>query len=153
MQAETIDTSVDHGAPEPTGVGAVGGAESFTILIDGDCPLCRHEARLLSKLDRGRGRLRLVDIALPEFDASVYGRTQDDVMGSIHGVTAEGRVVEGVEVFRRAYRAVGWGWLLSWTGWPLVRPIVDGVYRVFARIRLRLPGRRCESGSCRVPGG
>ncbi|MCC5787059.1 MAG: DUF393 domain-containing protein [Phycisphaerales bacterium] len=148
MQAETIDTTADRGTSEPTGVGA----ERFTILIDGDCPLCRHEARLLSKLDRGRGRLRLVDIASPGFDASVYGRTQDEVMVSIHGVTAEGEVVDGVEVFRRAYRAVGWGWLLAWTGWPLVRPVVDAAYRVFARIRLRLPGRRCESGSCRVPG-
>lgn len=121
----------------------------FKILIDGACPLCRHEGRLMQRLDKGRGRLVLEDIAAPEFDPAVYGRTMDQVMGSIHGVLPDGRLVDGVEVFRRAYSAVGWGWVLAWTRWPLIRPIVNAAYTVFARIRLRLPGR-CEGGTCRV---
>jgi predicted DCC family thiol-disulfide oxidoreductase YuxK len=125
---------------------------AFTILIDGDCPLCRQEAHLLRRLDRGRGRLGLVDIASPGFDAARYGVTFDQVMGTIHGVTSDGRVVAGMEVFRRAYAAVGWGWLLAPTAWPVLRPIVDAAYRWFARNRLRLTGRSgtCENGRCRV---
>lgn len=107
----------------------------------------------MERLDKGRGWLALEDISAAGFDPSVYGRTMEQVMGSIHGVTAEGRVVDGVEVFRRAYAAVGWGWVLGWTGWPVVRPIVDAAYRVFARVRLKLPGRHgggCGGGTCKV---
>ena len=118
----------------------------FTILIDGGCALCAREATLMEKMDRGRGRLRLVDIASPDFDPSAYGKTYEQVMAHIHGVTDDGTVISGVEVFRRAYAAVGWGWLLSWTAAPVIRPIADWAYQVFARVRLKLPGNRarCE---------
>ena len=106
----------------------------------------------MARLDRGRGRLRIVDIAAEGFDAGAYGLTQDGVMGSIHGVTAGGEVVTGMEVFRRAYGAVGWGWLWAPTGWPLLRPMFDVLYRWFARNRLRLTGRggECAGGRCGV---
>ena len=124
----------------------------FTILIDGECPLCRHEARLLEKLDRGRGRLELVDITAPDFDPARYGKSFEDVMGEIHGVTESGDLVTGMEVFRRAYAAVGWDWLWAPTGWPILRPVFDAAYRFFAKYRLRLTGRKgaCEDGRCRV---
>jgi predicted DCC family thiol-disulfide oxidoreductase YuxK len=58
-------------------------------------------------------------------------------------VLADGSVVEGLEVFRRAYRAVGLGWLLAPTGWIGLRRIADWAYGVFARYRLQ---RRCAEG-------
>ncbi len=119
----------------------------LTIFIDGDCPLCRREANLLLRLDRGRGGLLLQDIAAPGFDASHYGLTRDALMGTIHGLR-NGEPITGMEVFRCAYAAVGWGWLLAWTAWPIFRPITDAAYRFFARHRLRLTGR-CDSGACR----
>ncbi|MEM8758331.1 MAG: DUF393 domain-containing protein [Planctomycetota bacterium] len=124
--------------------------EPFTILIDGDCPLCAKEAKLLAWMDRGRGELTQIDIAEPGFDPSAYGKTMDDVMGHIHGVTADGSVVTGVEVFRRAYASVGWGWLMGWTRLPLARQIADAAYNFFAKHRLRFTGR-CEDGRCGVP--
>ncbi|MCA9288968.1 MAG: DUF393 domain-containing protein [Phycisphaerales bacterium] len=125
---------------------------AFTILIDGECPMCRHEGNLLRRLDKGRGRLTLVDITAPDFDAAAYGTTLQDVMGSIHGVTADGRLLSGMEVFRRAYAAVGLGWLWAPTRWPLLRPAFDWLYRRLAKRRLWLSGRRmvCEGGACRV---
>jgi predicted DCC family thiol-disulfide oxidoreductase YuxK len=128
----------------------------FTVLIDGGCPLCRREADLLRRLDRGRGRLALEDIAAPGFDPGRYGVTMDALMGTIHGVLPGGGLVTGPEVFRRAYSAVGWGWLTAPTGWPVLRPLTDRAYAWFARHRLRLTGRQgCEGGACRVaaPGG
>jgi predicted DCC family thiol-disulfide oxidoreductase YuxK len=123
----------------------------FTILIDGLCPLCKREANLMARLDKGRGRLALVDIAAPEFDAGRYGTTMDAVMGTIHGVAADGTLITGMEVFRRAYAAVGYGWTLAWTGWPGVRWVCDAGYRLFAKYRLRLTGRSaCETGRCAV---
>jgi predicted DCC family thiol-disulfide oxidoreductase YuxK len=120
------------------------------ILFDGDCPLCRREIAMLERLDRGRGRVAFSDITLPTFDAAAYGLTARAVHERIHGITAGGRVVEGVEVFRRAYSAVGLGWLLAPTRWPLIRPLAEAAYRVFARYRHRLTGRRldCDADRC-----
>jgi len=111
------------------------------VLFDGDCPLCAREIRTLRRLDRGRGRIGFQDIAAPGFDASGYGLDESVLMARIHGVLGDGRVVEGMEVFRRAYAAVGLGWLLAPSRWPLLRPACDAAYRVFARNRLRLTGR------------
>ncbi|GMV26785.1 MAG: hypothetical protein AMXMBFR58_28160 [Phycisphaerae bacterium] len=133
----------------------------FTILIDGRCHLCVREARFLSRLDRGRGRLAIVDLCDPGFDASRLGVPPEDLLGRIHGVMPDGRIVTGVEVFRRAYAATGHGWLVAWTAWPVIRPVVDRLYLWFARHRMSisaatawLPGRRsmpaCDNGSCRL---
>ena len=122
----------------------------ITVLFDGDCPLCVREIDFLRRLDRGRGRLGLTDIAAPEFDASRYGVDFATLMARIHGVLPDGTLIEGVEVFRRAYAAVGLGWLVAPTRWPLIRPLADRLYRVFARNRLRLTGRihACEGDRC-----
>lgn len=115
----------------------------FEIFIDGGCSLCSREAGLLRRLDRGRGRLKLTDLASPEFERSDHGLSYEQVMRSIHGMTPDGRVVHGVEVFRRAYEAVGLGWLWAPTGWPVLRPLADEVYRAFARWRF---ARRVRQG-------
>jgi predicted DCC family thiol-disulfide oxidoreductase YuxK len=67
-------------------------------------------------------------------------------------VLPDGTLVEGVEVFRRAYAAVGLGWLVAPTRWPLLRPLADAAYRWFARNRLRLTGRGevCNADRCAV---
>lgn len=127
----------------------------ITVLFDGECPLCAREVALLRGRDAGRGRIGFADIAAPGFDAARYGLSHAELMARIHGLLPDGRLVEGVEVFRRAYAAVGLGWLLAWTRWPGLRPIADAGYRWFARNRLRLTGRRahaCESGRCALRG-
>ena len=93
-----------------------------------------------------------MDITDKTFDPAAYGATHSDVMGTIHGV-ADGELVTGMEVFRRAYAAVGWGWLWAPTGWPGLKWLFDSCYRWFARNRLRLTGRKgeeCDGDRCRV---
>ena len=125
----------------------------FELFFDGDCPLCAREVAGLRRLDRGRGRLALTDIAAPGFRAEAHGKTQRELMARIHGRLLDGTWVEGMEAFRRAYAAVGWGWLLAPSGWAGLRPLFDAAYRLFARKRLQWTGRAaCESGSCEVPG-
>ena len=121
------------------------------VLIDGECPLCAREVALLRRIDRGRGGIDFEDIAAPGFDPGPYGLDGETVMARIHGVLPDGRVVEGMEVFRRAYAAVGLGWLLAPTAWPGLRRLADAAYRWFARNRLRLTGRgavACETDRC-----
>jgi len=129
------------------------GASELTILYDGECPLCAREIRTLRRLDR-RGRLAFEDIAAPGFDAGRYGLTGEAVMARIHAVTPDGAVVEGMEVFRRAWAAVGLGWLLAPSRWPVLGRLFDLAYAVFARHRLRPTGRSgaaCGGASCALP--
>jgi len=148
--------------------------QPFAILVDGKCTLCRREARFMQRLDAGRGRLSIVDITAPDFDTPRYssmGASMDDLMGQIHGVTPEGSLITGMEVFRRAYRAVAEGggigarimsFAVGVTGWPLIRPLVDIFYRWFARHRMKIsasaakllgeePAMVCEGDRCKVP--
>jgi predicted DCC family thiol-disulfide oxidoreductase YuxK len=125
---------------------------TIRVLYDGDCPLCSREIRFLERRDRGRGRLEFEDIADRRFDAGAYGLEARDLMARIHGVLPDGTLVEGVEVFRQAYAAVGLGWLVAPTRWPGLRRLADLAYRTFARNRLRWTGREsaCAQERCRV---
>jgi predicted DCC family thiol-disulfide oxidoreductase YuxK len=122
----------------------------FKVLYDGECPFCRVEARWLGYLNRA-GRLVLEDIAAPDFDPGRYGCTLADLMGSLHGAFPDGTITRGVQTFREAYKAVGLGWVLAPTGWPVLRPLFDALYVLFARHRVRLGnmfGRQCAGDRC-----
>jgi predicted DCC family thiol-disulfide oxidoreductase YuxK len=124
-------------------------AFDLELFYDGACPLCRREVRLLRARDR-RQRLRFVDISAEGFDAASVGVTWARMMDRIHGRLPDGTLVEGVEVFRRAYASIGFGPLVALTRLPGVAQLLDVAYRVFARNRLRLTGR-CVEGACVVP--
>jgi len=99
-----------------------------------------------------RGALAAIDIAAPDFDASRYGLDHERLMARMHGLLPDGTVVEGMEVFRRAYTAVGLGWMLAPSRWPVLGRAFDAAYAWFARHRLRLTGRGSEcDGACESP--
>lgn len=123
-------------------------APAFEVFFDGDCPLCRREIDMIRRLDR-HGRVRTTDIADPAFDASSLGRTQEELMARIHGRMPDGVLVEGVEVFRQLYAAVGLGPLVTLTRVPPVSWALDAGYRWFARNRLRITGR-CTDDTCTI---
>jgi predicted DCC family thiol-disulfide oxidoreductase YuxK len=117
------------------------------VFFDGDCPLCRREIAMLRRRDR-HARIRFTDIAAAGFDARALGTDDDTLMGRIHGRLPDGTWVDGVEVFRRLYTAVGLGWLVSLTRLPVLSRLTELAYDVFARHRLRLTGRCTDGGSC-----
>lgn len=124
-------------------------ALAVEVFYDGDCPLCMREISMLRRLDR-RGRIRFTDIADPAFDAAALGRSFEDMMARIQGRLPDGTWIEGVEVFRRLYGAVGFGPLVSLSRLWGVRQLLDSAYTVFAKNRLRWTGR-CEDGRCALP--
>lgn len=116
--------------------------------FDGACPLCRREVGLLQRWDR-RQCVRFTDISDPAFDPRALGKTPEELMARMHGRLADGTWVEGVEVFRRLYAAIGFGPLVWFTRFPGVSQLLNLGYSVFARNRLWLTGR-CTAESCGV---
>lgn len=105
----------------------------LTLLYDGACPICAWEKRKLTHSNR-YGRLGFVNIQAPGFDPSVYGVSMQELMGRLHAVTADGRLIKGAETLLQSYRAVGWWWIY----WPLKiipRPLVERAYGLFANHR------------------
>lgn len=140
----------------------------LTLLYDGGCPLCLREVVFLrgrdERLHPTAPQLAFVDIDDPTYDPSAHaGISYRVAMGRIHAIAADGTVLQDVEVFRRAYQLVGLGWLYAPTRWPLLRPLVNRLYSLWAAARLRLTRRpdldslcalrseRCGSGSCQRP--
>ncbi len=124
----------------------------FEVFYDGDCPLCKREIDMIRRKDRG-GQLKLTDIADENFVAE--GRTLKELMREIHGRTAKGDFVTGVDVFREIYRCLGFGFLVNISSLPVIRQALDLGYRLFAYFRYRhamhrmkKQGRDCES--CQV---
>jgi predicted DCC family thiol-disulfide oxidoreductase YuxK len=113
----------------------------FRVFFDADCPLCSREISVIRRLDRGRGRVDLVDLSGVDFDAADYGLDQAAIEARIHGMLPDGQIIEGVEVFVHIYTALGWGWLAAPARWPGLRTLLDLAYVWFARNRLRLTGR------------
>jgi predicted DCC family thiol-disulfide oxidoreductase YuxK len=116
------------------------------VFFDGGCPLCRREIAMLRRWDR-TGKIRFTDIVSVDFRAADVGKSHDELMARMHGRLPDGTWVQGGEVFRRMYGAVGFRRLAAISRWPLVRQILEAGYVVFARNRLRLTGR-CTTKSC-----
>jgi len=118
------------------------------VFYDGACPLCIREMRMLRGRDH-RGRIRFTDIAADSFDASTVGLDWEALMSRIHGRLPDGSLIEGVEVFRRLYAAIGLSTLVKLSRAPGISQLLDLSYRLFAKNRLRLTGR-CTDGACEV---
>lgn len=112
------------------------------LLYDGDCPLCLREVSFLQKKDNGRGLIAFTNIAADDYSPADNGGIDFvAAMERIHAVLSDGTVIQNVEVFRQTYTVLGMGWLYAPTQWPLLGPLVDNLYGIWADWRLKLTGR------------
>jgi len=140
----------------------------LTIFHDSNCLICRLDiANLRSR--NNESRLRFIDIAAPGFDPSPYGMSLTDFAAQIRAQLPDGSLITGMEVFRRAYRAVGLGWIIAPSSWGPLKAPAEALYRFFARHRPTISrcfgnpfevlatrkaarrARACRSGQCSVP--
>lgn len=119
------------------------------VFYDGDCPLCMREIRMLMRKDKDH-RIEFTNIAAPGFDAAAYGTTYAELMAKIRGRLPDGTWIEGVEVFRQLYAAIGFRRLVAVTRVPGISQLLSLGYRAFAANRLRLTGR-CLDDRCALP--
>ncbi|TVP65534.1 MAG: DUF393 domain-containing protein [Leptolyngbya sp. LCM1.Bin17] len=112
------------------------------LLYDGDCPLCMREVNFLRQKDQGRGLVAFTDIADEAYDPAENGGVDfATAMGRIHAVLPDDTVINNVEVFRQVYDVLGMGWIYAPTRWPILGPLVDWLYGLWADWRLALTGR------------
>lgn len=119
------------------------------VFFDGECPLCIREIKMLKALDR-KHRIIFTDISAAEFDPGSVGLTMEQLMTEIRGRLPNGQLVQGVEVFRRLYSAVGFGPLVAISRVPGISHLLNLGYSWFAKNRLKLTGR-CNADSCQLP--
>jgi predicted DCC family thiol-disulfide oxidoreductase YuxK len=112
------------------------------LLYDGECPLCLREVRFLRQRDAGKGRVAFVDIADPNYDPAAHGGIDfATAMGRIHAILSDGTVVKDLEVFRQVYQVIGLGWVYAAVRWPVIGPLLNWLYGIWANLRLPLTGR------------
>jgi predicted DCC family thiol-disulfide oxidoreductase YuxK len=116
---------------------ATAGTYPSVVMYDGGCLLCRSEMQYLKQRDR-QGRLLLVDISDPDFDAGIWGFRQAALTDALHVLTGEGEWLIGMPAVRHVYARVGLGWLLAPTSWPLFSGLSDLAYRYTAQHRALL---------------
>ena len=121
---------------------------AIEVFFDGGCPLCVREIHMLRRWDRQQ-RIRFTDINAEDFSAEEYGKTYEDLMARIQGRLPDGTWIEGVEVFRRLYSAVGFGPVVWVTRLPGISQLMNLGYTMFARNRLRFTGR-CLGKTCEI---
>ncbi|OGU00399.1 MAG: thiol-disulfide oxidoreductase [Geobacteraceae bacterium GWB2_52_12] len=133
----------------------VGPVFPLRIFYDGSCSVCASEVERYGRKDR-EGRLILVDISAPDFNADSFGIPLAEFMFRMHAIDRSGTVYRGVEAFWAIWQAFPGSTLPGLCGrlimLPLVNPLARLFYRMFAAIRGYLPKRRkeCDSGSCRI---
>lgn len=110
--------------------------ESLTIFYDGQCPLCVTEMRALKRLDRQQ-RINLVDLHQDNFQSIWPNIDKSQAMKKIHG-QLNGQVITGLDVTYHAWRLVGKKCRVVWLNWPLIRPLANQAYTVFAKHRHRI---------------
>lgn len=128
----------------------------LVIFYDGKCPLCVNEMQHLSRIDKDRS-LSFFDIHNPKLLIEHSDINFSDANDILHGKTANGEVLKGLDVTYEAWRLVGKGYLIAPLRWFWLRPIADKVYLLFAKNRFTvsrwLTGKPRCTESCELPFG
>lgn len=107
------------------------------VYFDGQCPLCRREIDHLRRLDQ-HGALDLQDINTTDFAQRFPHIDPVAADKLLHGEYADGRMIYGLDVSCEAWRLVGKGHWFAFLCWPLLKPVANAGYRLFARHRHRI---------------
>ena len=127
---------------------------TLTVFYDGGCIVCSREMEKYKRRDKG-GVMTLVDIAAPDFDPTLYGRDQKELMAKLHVRDEAGNFHTGVDAFSRIWEALPQPelhLLAALVNLPGISLLARGSYWMFARTRKFLPKRSsaCNDDSCNL---
>jgi predicted DCC family thiol-disulfide oxidoreductase YuxK len=89
--------------------------EKLTLFYDGTCPLCQAEILYLSRRNQA-GLLDFVDIHSERYDPNTVGVSCEQALAAMYGQYANGKLIQGVEVFPEAYRRANLP-VMAWVSW------------------------------------
>ena len=114
-----------------------------TVYHDGECPLCRLEVRALRRAD-SHGAIRWVDINDAADELAAAGLSYRQTVDRLHVIDPERALHTGVAGFLAIWsRLPGFRLLVPFVRrTPFLLPVLEAAYRLFARYRLTLTGRR-----------
>lgn len=127
--------------------------ENLVVLYDGQCNLCVNTVNVLRKLGT-TANLEYIDLQQADVSAIVPNVDQSQLLAQLHVVEAEGQLFRGADAIVRIMRTIP---QLRWISFiyriPGLKPLADVLYRIIAKHRYRLFGRKdeCESGVCKLP--
>tara|TARA_Y100001968_G_scaffold10225_1_gene8582 strand:- start:2633 stop:3031 length:399 start_codon:yes stop_codon:yes gene_type:complete len=113
----------------------------LTIFFDGECPLCKREVDFLQSKNQN-GHLKFIDINCSDFN-SYFNHliTYKQAMERIHALKSDGSLIKDIEVFQEAYKWIGLGWIYAPTKLPVIDKLIEFIYRLWAKYRLRITFR------------
>jgi predicted DCC family thiol-disulfide oxidoreductase YuxK len=114
-----------------------------TMYHDGDCPLCKFEVKTMQKLDTAKA-IRWVDITKDKKALEDSGISYQQAMARIHVQDENQNMLSGVRGFMTVWKQLPYYRrivpVIEHT--PLLLPILESIYTVFARYRLPLTGKK-----------
>ncbi|MBF9000284.1 MULTISPECIES: thiol-disulfide oxidoreductase DCC family protein [Vibrio] len=123
----------------------------LTLFFDGTCPLCVKEMTALTQHD-SKKQIKIVDIYSDEFVQ--YPMIDAEKANNIlHALDNNQQLYLGLDATYQAWKLAGKGWLYAPLRWPIIKPIADIGYLLFARNRYKfsywLTGKsRCSNNQC-----
>lgn len=111
--------------------------EEINLIYDGKCNLCLKEMKFLNRMDK-YGKVMLTDIEDPSYDSNLpqnQGVTYESGMKVMHAILPDGTVIQGIDCFVKVYDIVGLGWVFSVAKVPVLRPMIDKAYDIWAGYR------------------
>ena len=109
---------------------------TITCIFDGDCGFCSRCVDWASR----RSDVRFVPFQ--RTDLGAHGISEDAAATAVHVAGADGQVRRGAAAVAAVLRECGRGWPLLAMAMrlPGINLVAEGVYRLVARNRHRLPG-------------
>ncbi|ABX50968.1 DUF393 domain-containing protein [Shewanella sp. SP2S2-4] len=124
------------------------------IFYDGNCPLCSAEMRQLKARDPNNF-IALEDLNAPDFSERFSHIDRDYANTILHGETATGEVLLGLDVTCKAWALTETRAWIQLLRLPVIKTVADWTYLRFAKHRYRisylLTGKaRCDD-NCQIP--
>ncbi|MGB3919310.1 MAG: DUF393 domain-containing protein [Thiothrix litoralis] len=114
-----------------------------TCFHDGECPICNLEINGMKKLDTA-GNIQWVDITKDHDALAAAGFTYQQAMARIHVIDTQQHMQTGVRGFLAVWKQLPYYRRLAAIveRVPLLIPVMEWGYRLFAYYRLPLTGKK-----------
>ncbi len=109
--------------------------KKLTVLFDGRCPICSKESTLLQKRKQTGVVFYYSITDKKTFEKDFPGLQYKDVLKEIHGITENGDILKGVEVFHQLYARTNLPFLAILCNAPGLKIILSLLYRIWAKFR------------------